>query len=456
MIIGGQRGPACQRADRRRDSNGETMLRTTPAAPAGTAAKVPPQSLVPAAPARGRHRHRDRRGYGRVKTGVVVALSCGLLAAGTTFAVHLGLAAGRLNGPANSAGTASRGAGAVRTLQVLSVSPDNSADPLTPANPVRIVFSAPLTTGSPLPAFSPALAGSWQAVGNNTIVFTPSAAVAPTTEETLLIPGGRSGEHSVTGLTLAAPVSAVFQSGGWSTLRLEQLLAQLGYLPMTWSPQGSSQPGGTVAASYMPGHTVVAVPASGVPSWQSGSPAALTSQWQPGKSGVILAGALMAFEANHGLPLTGDVTSVLWQALLSAVERGQSNTSGYTFALVDKTAVPETITIWHNGKVVLHGVANTGAPATPTPNGTWPVYLRRPAQVMRGLYPNGKPYADPVQYVSFFNGDYAVHSMKRASYGTAQSLGCVELPLNEAKQAYPYLTYGSLVTVAGGLQVQQS
>jgi lipoprotein-anchoring transpeptidase ErfK/SrfK len=371
--------------------------------------------------------------------------------------VHLGLPAARVNAPAASApsaGTAGRGAAAT-TLQVLSVSPDNSADPLTPTNPVRIVFSAPLTAKSPLPTFSPAVAGRWQSVGNNTIVFTPSAAVAATTEETLLIPGGRSGERSVTGLMLTASVTAVFQAGGWSTLRLEQLLAQLGYLPMTWNPSGSSQPGSTVAASYLKGHMVTAVPASGVLSWQSGYPAALTTQWQPGKPGVILAGALMAFEANQGLPMTGDVTSDLWQALLSAEEKGQSNPDGYSFALVVK-AHPETITIWHNGRIVVHGVANTGGPATPTPNGTWPVYLRRASQIMRGLNPNGKPYADPVQYVSFFNGDYAVHSMKRASYGTAQSLGCVELPLNEAKQAYPYLTYGSLVTVTGPAQETES
>jgi L,D-transpeptidase catalytic domain len=428
------------------------MLRTTPAAPIGTAAKVPPQPGVPGtpgAPPRGRHRH--RREPGRVKTGVLVALSCGLMAAGTTFAVHLGLATARVNAPATAApsgATAGRGAGAATTLQVLSVSPDNSADPLTPANPVRIVFSAPLTARSPLPTFSPAIAGRWQSAGNSTIVFTPSAPVAATTEETLLIPGGRSGERSVTGLTLTAPVTAVFQVGGWSTLRLEQLLAQLGYLPMTWNPPGSSQPGGAVAASYLQGRTVTAAPAGGVLSWQSGYPAALTSQWQPGKPGAILTGALMAFQADQGLPMTGNVTGALWQAVLSAVEKGQGNPNGYSFALVVK-AHPETITIWHNGRVVMHGVANTGAPATPTPNGTWPVYLRRAAQVMRGLYPNGKPYADPVQYVSFFNGDYAVHSMKRASYGTAQSLGCVELPLNEAKQAYPYLTYGSLVTVTG-------
>ena len=30
-----------------------------------------------------------------------------------------------------------------------------------------------------------------------------------------------------------------------------------------------------------------------------------------------------------------------------------------------------------------------------------------------------------------------------------QSLGCVELPWDAAKKAYPYLTYASLVTVTG-------
>jgi hypothetical protein len=42
-----------------------------------------------------------------------------------------------------------------------------------------------------------------------------------------------------------------------------------------------------------------------------------------------------------------------------------------------------------------------------------------------------------------------VHSMDRASFGSPQSLGCVELPLTEARQVWPYLTYGTLVTVTG-------
>jgi hypothetical protein len=54
-----------------------------------------------------------------------------------------------------------------------------------------------------------------------------------------------------------------------------------------------------------------------------------------------------------------------------------------------------------------------------------------------------------VQYVSYFNGGDAVHYFARGAYGFQQSLGCVELPFTQAKEAYPYLTLGSLVTVTG-------
>ena len=51
--------------------------------------------------------------------------------------------------------------------------------------------------------------------------------------------------------------------------------------------------------------------------------------------------------------------------------------------------------------------------------------------------------------MSYFNGGDAVHYFSRGGYGYSQSLGCVELPGDAAKKAYPYLTYGSLVTVIG-------
>jgi hypothetical protein len=418
------------------------MSRVTLVAPMGAT-----EVMADAEFAGGRHRRRNPW-VKKLEIGMLVALSCGVLAAGTTFAVKASTAprqaiamasgahAGRVAGP---------GAGSAVPLRVLSISPGNSADPVTAVHPVRVVFSARLAPNSPMPTFSPPVAGRWQTAGGSSAVFTPAAPFQPNTEVTLQIPAGPSGLRSATGALLAGPVTTVFQAGGESTLRLEQLLAQLGYLPMTWTPQGA---GDAVATSYVKRRSADDTPAGGTLTWESGYPSALTSQWQPGQPGVILAGALMAFELNQGLPMTGTITSGVWPALLNAADEDEYNGNGYSFALVTKS-VPETITVWHDGRVVVHGLANTGAADTPTPDGTFPVYLRRPAQVMRGLMPNGAPYADPVQYVSFFNGNYAVHSMDRPSFGSPQSLGCVELPLSEARQVYPYLTYGTLVTVTG-------
>ena len=418
------------------------MSRVTLVAPID-AAKV----MVGAEYASGRHRRRNPW-VKKVKISMVVALACGTLAAGTTFAVKTSTRPNQATAMASGAHgqAARRGAGSA-SLRVLSISPGNSADAVTAVNPVRVVFSAPLAPNSPMPTFSPAVAGRWHAAGGGSIAFTPAAPFQPSTEVTLQIPAGPSGLRSATGAFLAEPVTTAFQAGGRSTLRMEQLLAQLGYLPMTWIRQDAGA-ADAVAASYTKRRAAHDTPAGGMLTWQSGYPAALTSQWQPGQPGVILAGALMAFQLNQGLPMTGSVYQGVWSHLLNAAAENEYNGNGYSFALVSKT-LPETITVWHNGRVVVHGLANTGAADTPTPDGTFPVYLRRQHQVMRGLMPNGAPYADPVKFVSFFNGDYAVHSMDRASYGSPQSLGCVELPLTEAQQVWPYLTYGTLVTVTG-------
>jgi hypothetical protein len=96
---------------------------------------------------------------------------------------------------------------------------------------------------------------------------------------------------------------------------------------------------------------------------------------------------------------------------------------------------------------VFSSLANTGIPAAPTVDGTFPVYEKLPFQIMSGTNPDGSHYADPVEWVSYFNGGDAVHYFSRGSYGYPQSLGCVELPYYSAKRAYPYLPYGTLVTV---------
>jgi lipoprotein-anchoring transpeptidase ErfK/SrfK len=117
--------------------------------------------------------------------------------------------------------------------------------------------------------------------------------------------------------------------------------------------------------------------------------------------------------------------------------------AGTALALTPGTAAQRETTL------AVQSLASNGTAARPTPDGTFPVYPRDRSQVMRGLMADGSGYADPVQFVSYFHGDYAVHSMERLSFGWPQTLGCVELPLNEARLVWPFLTYGSLVTVTG-------
>ena len=54
-----------------------------------------------------------------------------------------------------------------------------------------------------------------------------------------------------------------------------------------------------------------------------------------------------------------------------------------------------------------------------------------------------------ISYSLSRNGGDALHQFDRASYGTPQSLGYVEMPLEEAAQVYPYTPIGTLVTIAG-------
>ena len=171
-------------------------------------------------------------------------------------------------------------------------------------------------------------------------------------------------------------------------------------------------------------------------------------QWKAGSDNILDNGAVRAFESVTGLTMDGSAGRTVWTDLFKAVAEGKDNPNGYTYALASQYS-PENLKIWHNGRIVLESPANTGIPASPTVDGTFPVYLKYYFSYMKGTNPDGTKYNDPVYYASYFNGGDAVHQFSRASYGWYQSLGCVELPWDSAEKAYPYLTYGSLVTVTG-------
>jgi Bacterial Ig-like domain/L,D-transpeptidase catalytic domain len=335
-------------------------------------------------------------------------------------------------------------------VRVVSVTPAAGATRVNGANSVTVTFNQPVAPNSAHPALQPSVPGRWTAQGNS-LVFTPTTAFAPSSRETVRIPAGPSGVRSAGGRLLSKPMTEHFTTGSYSQARLAELLAQLGYLPLNFSPQVSGVGRIQVPQGYQQNNSQQALafdPPVGSFSWTQPYPSTLTSLWTSGSANVVVKGAVMAFQSQHKMTVNGAETPRLWTALFRAELAQQVNKKGYTYAVANKGS-PETLTIWHNGREVLRSLTNTGIPVSPTVDGTFPVFLRLPFQIMQGTNPGGSSYADPVWWVSYFNGGDAVHYFPRGSYGWPQSLGCVELPWNDAKAAYPYLTYGSLVTVDG-------
>jgi peptidoglycan hydrolase-like protein with peptidoglycan-binding domain len=308
--------------------------------------------------------------------------------------------------------------------------------------PITLTFSKTVSAalGGSMPAVSPITAGGWDQVNSHTIVFRPEgygygigATVTVSLPAGVKLVGGQSNGSSEVGSWTVPPGSA---------LRLQQLLATLGYLPLTFS---SSAP---VPMTPQAQEDAAINPPQGSFSWRYGSvPSALRSMWQPGASGVMTQGAVMAFENDHGLTPDGSAGPAVWKALLAAAVAGHGSSFGYTFVIVSE-ASPETINVWHNGKTVVTGPVNTGIPEAPTVQGTFPVFEHAVSVTMSGTNPDGSQYSDPgVPYVSYFNGGDALHGFLRASYGSAQSLGCVEMPYSQAAAVYPYTPVGTLVHV---------
>jgi hypothetical protein len=336
-------------------------------------------------------------------------------------------------------------------FRVISVTPASGSADANGSLPVRVTFSAPPNGRSPMPTLTPSVPGNWQIIGDS-MVFTPKTAFGPSTKITLSVPAGRSGVRSAAGVTLASPKTEVYTTAKFSTLRLAQILSQLGYLPMMWeSPNLAMQTESAVnlRKTGLAGELGAAYdPPGGIFTMDTGYPASLASKFSPDLQNVVVRGAIMAFQSEHKMSVSGNVNLAFWVALFKAALAGQVNANGYTYAVASQVD-PETLTIYHNGHVVLTSPANTGIPSAPTANGTFPVYEKFLQTWMSGTNPGGSHYHDLVQYVSYFNGGDAVHYFARGAYGFQQSLGCVELPLTQAKQAYPYLTLGSLVTVTG-------
>lgn len=332
------------------------------------------------------------------------------------------------------------------------VADPNPGTRLTPDEPITLTFSKPVASvlGKSHPAISAHAAGSWKVLSSHTISFQPrgygyglGATVRLGLPAGVALVGGKNGGQGAV---------ATWTVPGGSILRLHQLLATLGYLPVSFHYAGAA-PAPTPKAQL----TAAVNPPKGTFSWRyPNTPAALRSHWSPTASGVMTQGAIMAFESDHnmfsGSPASeggGAVTPAVWMALIKAVIANQRNSFGYTFVSVSEGS-PETETTWHNGRVVVHGLVNTGIPSAPTALGTYPTFTHNVSVTMSGTNPDGSHYSDPgIPWTSYFHGGDALHGFIRASYGFPQSLGCVEMPFSEAHSVWNYTPIGTLVNVAG-------
>jgi peptidoglycan hydrolase-like protein with peptidoglycan-binding domain len=311
--------------------------------------------------------------------------------------------------------------------------------------PITLTFSKPVATalGSHLPPVSPRASGSWHQLNSHAIQFQPSGYGYGLGAKVQI--GLPSGVRLVGGQQSSSASGGAWRVPAGSTVRLQQLLALLGYLPLNFHYSNPAGVGLTPQAQL----NAALDPPSGRFSWRwSNTPSQLRNDWAPGSSGTVTRGAVMAFENDNGIAADGDPGPVVWRTLIHDVVTGHRNTSGYTYVSVNKSA--QSLTLWHSGRTVIGGTAvNTGVASAPTASGTYAVFEHLPVTTMSGTNPDGSHYHDPgIQWVSYFNGGDALHGFTRAQYGFPQSLGCVEMPNPVAGQVYPYTPIGTLVHVA--------
>ena len=324
---------------------------------------------------------------------------------------------------------------------MLLVSPD-PAGQLAPATPLRLRFSSPVAgvLRGTMPALQPSVAGRWRATDTHTLEFRPRGqgfGLDGRVVVKLPVPVRRIGGARTPASTI------VWSTPRASELRLEQLLALLRYLPLTWTAAVADAPR-TISAQL----AAAVAPPAGTFAWRfPNTPPELVRLWRSGQYTAIVRGAVMAFQNEHHLAVDGFAGHDVWHAMITDVIAGTPRQGGYSYVYVHST-VPQSLNLWHDGRLVLSSPGNTGVPAAPTQLGTFEVFEHIPVGTMSGTNPDGSHYHDPgIRWISYFNHGEGIHAFNRSSFGTPQSLGCVELPLAAAAEVWPYTPIGTLVSV---------
>jgi lipoprotein-anchoring transpeptidase ErfK/SrfK len=325
-------------------------------------------------------------------------------------------------------------------FHVTSSTPSTGAQNVATNATLSVTFSSPVVLGKVTPSLAPPVAGKWVRPNATTLSYDLAAPLVPGSHETLTVPGGPSGLRGNGGARLAGSSSVTFDVAPGDVLRIQQLLAQLDFLPVSFTP-----------SRLVPSRGSLALDQAGTFNWRwPGVPPELTSLWTQGSLNEITRAAIEAFETQNGIGVDGLAGPAVWTALLNDVINHKVDATPYVYVLVNKT-VPQNLTLWNNGTAEFAGVPiNTGAPGADTVDGSYAVFEHVRYSEMKGTNPDGTTYDDPnVPYASYFNGGDALHGFVRSSYGSPQSNGCVEMTYADAAQIWPLTPIGTLVTVVG-------
>jgi hypothetical protein len=305
--------------------------------------------------------------------------------------------------------------------------------------PLRVRLSGTPAFNSPAPTLSPSVAGKWKAVGTYE-TFTPTSTLQPCTSYNLTVWAGTDatgdrplGKARKARLSVACP----------GTLAIQQALSRLGYLPYTLNSSHKANSGSGSESRSLAAHYAFNPPRGPLVANVPHAPGLWYDHFDP-----TTRGALTVFQETRHLPLTGMADRSTWASLLATETHGSRDPRPYTFVTVSES-IPETLEVHEGNHVVLSTPANTGVAGATTEQGTFPIYARYTSTTMSGTNPDGSKYSDPrVPWVNYFNGGDAVHGFPRPSYGTPQSNGCVELPIDTAQRVFGMLSIGDLVIVS--------
>jgi hypothetical protein len=162
---------------------------------------------------------------------------------------------------------------------------------------VSVHFTTALAADSPVAHHHPGRGRDLGAQRPDTWPSTPPATLAPGISVTVTVPGGSVGRRRDRAGNASTSRSETFSTSPMSTLRVQQLLAELGYLPVSFTPADPAPVPAERDGRGPAGHLLVAL---------EHACRAFMALWAPGQNNVVTQGAIMTFESQHGLPTDGD------------------------------------------------------------------------------------------------------------------------------------------------------